>query len=65
MKHRAVKVGGTATGSSRLETAGRDGLLVAQGSESSKPIAVLQKGVGLCARVIYKPSYIAHASRDN
>ena len=26
--------------------------------------AVLQKGVGLCARVIYKPSYSAHAA-DN
>ena len=33
--------------------------------ESGKPLAVLQKGVGLCARVIYKPSYSAHASRDN
>ena len=31
----------------------------------ASPIAVLQKGVGLCARVIYKPSYSAHASRDN
>ena len=32
--------------------------------ESGKPLAVLQKGV-VCARVIYKPSYSAHASRDN
>ena len=43
----------------------RDGLLVAKAGESGKPLAVLQKGVGLCARVIYKPSYSAHASRDN
>ena len=52
---------GTATGRSRLESAGRDGCLRLKAVGLARAIAVLQKGVGLCERVIHEPSYRAPA----